>query len=28
VLALNGDKDIQVISSSNLAGIRAALKKM
>lgn len=27
VLALNGSKDIQVISSSNLAGIEAALKK-
>jgi pimeloyl-ACP methyl ester carboxylesterase len=27
VLALNGSKDIQVISSSNLAGIEAAFKK-
>jgi pimeloyl-ACP methyl ester carboxylesterase len=27
VLALNGNKDIQVISKSNLAGIKAALKK-
>jgi hypothetical protein len=27
VLALNGSKDIQVISKSNLAGIRASLKK-
>lgn len=27
VLALNGDKDIQVLSPSNLAGIREALKK-
>ncbi len=27
VLAINGDKDIQVISSSNLAGIEQALKK-
>jgi pimeloyl-ACP methyl ester carboxylesterase len=27
VLALNGSKDIQVISASNLAGIRAAFKK-
>ncbi|MEO7393783.1 MAG: alpha/beta fold hydrolase [Chitinophagaceae bacterium] len=27
VLALNGDKDIQVISSQNLPGIEAALKK-
>lgn len=27
VLALNGSKDVQVISSSNLAGIEAALKK-
>ncbi|MEO5564292.1 MAG: alpha/beta fold hydrolase [Chitinophagaceae bacterium] len=27
VLALNGDKDIQVIASSNLAGIEASLKK-
>ncbi|MDP4264710.1 MAG: alpha/beta fold hydrolase [Bacteroidota bacterium] len=27
VLAINGSRDIQVISSSNLAGIRAALKK-
>lgn len=27
VLAINGDKDIQVISKSNLAGIEAALKK-
>ena len=27
VLALNGDKDIQVIASSNLAGIESALKK-
>ncbi len=27
VLALNGSKDIQVIASSNLAGIKAALKK-
>ena len=27
VLALNGEKDIQVISESNLAGIRAALAK-
>lgn len=27
VLALNGSKDVQVLSSSNLAGIEAALKK-
>lgn len=27
VLALNGDKDLQVIASSNLAGIESALKK-
>jgi len=27
VLALNGDKDIQVISSQNLPGLKAALKK-
>ncbi len=27
VLALNGEKDIQVVSKSNLAGIEAALKK-
>jgi len=27
VLALNGSKDVQVIASSNLAGIRAALQK-
>jgi hypothetical protein len=27
VLALNGDKDIQVISSQNLGGIENALKK-
>lgn len=27
VLALNGDKDIQVIASQNLTGIKAALKK-
>jgi uncharacterized protein len=27
VLALNGSKDLQVISSSNLAGIKASLKK-
>lgn len=27
VLALNGEKDIQVLSKSNLAGIRAALQK-
>jgi hypothetical protein len=27
VLALNGDKDIQVVSTQNLAGIEAALKK-
>ncbi|HWJ27073.1 MAG TPA: hypothetical protein VNS32_11055, partial [Flavisolibacter sp.] len=27
VLALNGDKDIQVLSKSNLAGLEASLKK-
>ncbi|MBB1285564.1 alpha/beta fold hydrolase [Flavisolibacter sp. BT320] len=27
VLALNGDKDVQVTSSANLAGLRASLKK-
>jgi hypothetical protein len=27
VLALNGDKDIQVVSSQNLPGIEASLKK-
>ena len=27
VLALNGDKDIQVISTSNLAGIRNAMER-
>jgi hypothetical protein len=27
VLALNGSKDIQVLSGSNLAGIKASLKK-
>lgn len=27
VLALNGDRDIQVLSSANLAGLRASLKK-
>ena len=27
VLALNGDKDIQVVSESNLAGIKEALAK-
>ncbi len=27
MLALNGDKDVQVISKSNIAAIKAALKK-